>query len=65
MKTWIAIFALSAMAFAAPADIKKKKTAAHTKPAAPAAQQIVIPKDATPNPDGSYSYTDKAGKKWL
>src|SRR4051794_31060748 len=48
----------------------KKKTADKTsakpaaKPAAPVAQPLVIPKDATPNPDGTYSWSDKAGKKW-
>ncbi len=52
----------------APAPVRKPvaKTAAKTtaKPA-PAAKPLVIPKDATPNPDGSYSWADKAGKKWI
>ena len=26
---------------------------------------VTIPKDAVQNADGSYSYTDKQGKKWL
>jgi hypothetical protein len=25
----------------------------------------VIPNDASPNSDGTYSYADKAGKKWI
>ncbi len=39
----------------------KKKLAAK---AAPTAQANTIPADATANPDGTYSYTDKAGKQW-
>ena len=54
---------------AAPAKPKpsasKKKTTKTTAPAANTVQPLTIPKDATPNPDGSYSYTDKSGSKWL
>jgi hypothetical protein len=60
----IAILALILAAFAAQAA-DKKKTTAPAKPAAPVAKPLVIPKDATPNPDGTYSYTDKDGKKWV
>jgi len=53
---------------APPAKKKTVKTAKVTtapKPApAPVAQPLTIPKDATQNPDGTYAYTDKAGKKW-
>lgn len=35
------------------------------KPAPPVAQPLTIPADATANPDGTYSYTDKAGKQWI
>jgi len=28
-------------------------------------QPVVIPKEAVANPDGSFSYTDKNGKKWI
>jgi hypothetical protein len=64
MNKWIAIIALFAMVVSAPAA-DKKKTAAAAKPATPVVQPLVIPKDASPNSDGTYSYTDKAGKKWI
>ena len=32
---------------------------------APAPQTVTIPKDAVKNANGSYTYTDKDGKKWL
>src|SRR5207302_1259855 len=38
---------------------------APAKPVAPVAKPLVIPPDATPNPNGTYSYTDKSGKKWI
>jgi hypothetical protein len=63
MKTLIALIALSAVAVAAPAD--KKKKAAPVSKAAPAAQPLVIPKDAVANANGTYAYTDKEGKKWI
>jgi hypothetical protein len=51
---------------APPAATKKEpaKADAAKKPAAPSAQPLSIPKDAVQNPDGTYSYTDQAGKKW-
>lgn len=42
-----------------------KKAAVAPKPLVPAVKPLVIPKDATPNPDGTYSWADKAGKKWI
>jgi hypothetical protein len=65
MKKLIAIIALSAVALSASAADKKKKTTAAAKPATPVAQPLVIPNDASPNSDGTYSYTDKDGKKWI
>jgi hypothetical protein len=65
MNKWIAIITLSAMAVTASAADKKKKTTAPARPATPVAQPLVIPNDASPNTDGTYSYTDKAGKKWI
>lgn len=45
---------------------KKDAKSATAKKAQPSTiQPNVIPKDAVANPDGTYSYTDKAGKKWL
>jgi hypothetical protein len=43
------------------------RAADDTKPAkpAPAPQALAIPKDAVKNENGTYSYTDKEGKKWL
>jgi len=49
---------------AAPAK-KDAKSASAKKPQPSTIQQNVIPKDAVANPDGTYSYTDKAGKKWI
>jgi hypothetical protein len=55
----------------------KKKPAAKTttaaakpapvaaKPAPPTMKPLVIPPDAVLTPNGTYSYTDKAGKKWI
>lgn len=63
MNRYLAIIGLFAMAVTASAADSKKKTTAPAKP--PVAQPLVIPKDASPNPDGTYSYTDKAGKKWI
>jgi len=49
---------LCAAAICAPAETKKKGNTAS------APQVVTIPKDAVQNPDGTYSYTDKEGKKW-
>src|SRR5947209_1278462 len=64
MKTKIAIFLVSFCAVslnALAAQPASKKTAKTT--AAP--RQLTIPKDAVHNPDGTYTYTDKQGRKWL
>lgn len=42
-----------------PADKDTAKKAAAKKPG-----PVTIPKDAVHNQDGTYSYTDKVGKKW-
>ncbi|MDE3197466.1 MAG: hypothetical protein KGN84_14040 [Acidobacteriota bacterium] len=76
MKTFFAIALLSAvpLAFTQPtADAKTTKKAAATKTAAKktaakktnAAQPLSIPAEAVHNPDGTYSYTDKSGRKWI
>lgn len=44
----------------APARAKKATTATRTTGAKP----LTIPSDAVANPDGTYSWTDKEGKKW-
>lgn len=72
MKTIIAICLLIGTGVAAaqttgtaPAVATKKKTKTTTaKKAPPTVQPLTIPKDAVANPDGTYAYTDKAGKKW-
>ncbi|HZL55575.1 MAG TPA: hypothetical protein VFC21_00745 [Bryobacteraceae bacterium] len=73
MKTLIAILALmcAGVLSAQTSDTttpgpKKKaaKTAVAKKATPPVAQPVTIPADATPNADGTYAYTDKAGKKW-
>jgi len=48
----------------AKATANKKKTTAKKTTEAPAPQFLTVPADATQNPDGTYSYTDKDGKKW-
>jgi hypothetical protein len=57
-----AVILLTALTCAAADDKKKDATATSATPAP--AKALTIPKDAVPNPDGSYSYTDKDGKKW-
>ncbi len=42
-----------------------KSVKAATKSTAAAPQPVTIPKDAVANPNGSFSWTDKQGKKWL
>jgi hypothetical protein len=65
MRTSITLFALLATGLLMaqsdqkPADKETAKKAAAKKPA-----PLTIPKDAVKNPDGTYSYTDKEGKKW-
>lgn len=49
----------AAGACAAAAPDKKSDKSATTSTA------VTIPKDAVKNPDGTYSYTDKDGKKWI
>lgn len=57
MKSILTVIALCAAAICAPAQTNKS--------AAPAPKVVAIPKDAVQNPDGTYSYTDKDGKKWI
>jgi hypothetical protein len=53
--------------------VKKKVTKATTrtvsktvsKPEPTVAQPLTIPAEAVANPDGTYAYTDKAGKQWI
>ena len=59
MKSVITVIILCAAAICAPAQTNKKETAA------PAPKVVAIPKDAVQNPDGTYGYTDKDGKKWI
>jgi len=63
MKKIITLCIFLAVACTAPAAVNPKKKPA-AKPAANSGQ-LTIPKDATPNPDGTYSWTDKAGKQWI
>ena len=70
MKTFFAIAALIAVPAFGQSTAPKKSASkaaakAPAKPAPPVAKQLEIPKDATPNPDGTYSWADKAGKKWI
>jgi hypothetical protein len=52
-----------------PASKAPAKTAAKAAPAAkpvpPVVHPLVIPKEAVKQPDGSYKYTDKDGKRWI
>ena len=72
MKTLLTLITLVAVpAFCQPATQEKKTpqkkvvTKAAKKPAPPTVKPLVIPKDATPNPDGTYAWADKSGKKWI
>jgi hypothetical protein len=60
MKKSISVAALLAAAFCMQAaeDNKSEK-------AAPAPQALTIPQDAVKEANGTYSYTDKQGKKWV
>jgi len=60
MKRSITVVILFAAAVGAQAadDSKSAKTA-------PAPQALTIPKDAVKDANGTYSYTDKQGKKWI
>mgnify|MGYP003346537247 CR=1 FL=1 len=58
------LLAVPAFSQTTPTPKKKAVAKAAAKPA-PVAQPLVIPKDATPNPDGTFAWTDKAGKKWI
>jgi hypothetical protein len=60
-KIKFAIVILFAAVTCAAADDKKKED---TATAAAPGKALTIPKDAVANPDGTYSYTDKDGKKW-
>ncbi len=70
MKNAIAVLFLTAAALAAQASAGTgttssktlKKTAAASK--ATAVQPVTIPVDAVANPDGSFTWTDRQGKKW-
>jgi hypothetical protein len=72
MKLFLIIIALTGSLFAQDQPQKpaskdktpaaKKKTSKKTE--APASPFLTIPKEATANPDGTYAYTDKDGKKW-
>ncbi len=64
MKTLVTLVLMAALPVLAQTT-KKAAPRTSAKPAPRVAQPLVLPKDATPNPDGSYSWTDKAGKKWL
>ena len=66
MKTLISIIALSLSGSLFAADTAPaKKKATKTAPAKnPAADGLSIPADAKENADGTFSATDKDGKKW-
>ena len=71
MKQLIAILALSMATLAFGQNTTGSTKTGTTKPAKktaakkPAPQAVTIPTDAVANPDGTYSYTDKTGKKWI
>lgn len=58
MKTLLSIVLFGSVLFASDATDKKAD-----KPAAKPTV-VTIPKDAVKNPNGTYTYTDKDGKKW-
>ncbi|MGD1072337.1 MAG: hypothetical protein ABSB15_19610 [Bryobacteraceae bacterium] len=65
MKTSITLLTLFATGLLmAQSDQKPADKDTSKKAAAKKLQPLSIPKDAVQNLDGTYSYTDKAGKKW-
>src|SRR5258708_262596 len=44
---------------------KAQAKAAPAKPAQPVVQPVVIPKEAVAQPDGTFKYTDKDGRRWV
>ena len=65
MKNVLAVFVITAATLAAQASahtgaVVRKATTAQT-----VVKPMTIPADAMPNPNGSYSWTDKQGKRWL
>jgi hypothetical protein len=65
MTKLITIAALFAAAVCAQATQKKSDKTATTAPAPAPAAASPVPKDAVKNADGTWSYTDKQGKKWV
>ena len=62
MKT-IFVLILAFSAYGQSTDDTTKKT--DSKKVTKVPEPFVIPKDATPLPDGSFRYVDKDGKKWI
>jgi hypothetical protein len=63
---FITILLTAGLGFGVAADNKTEQAVKKAEAkAVPVAAQPVIPKDATPLPDGSYRYVDKSGKKWI
>ena len=60
MKRSITVVILFAAAVCAQAATDKKSEKTATAP-----QALTIPKDAVKDANGTYSYTDKQGKKWI
>jgi hypothetical protein len=67
MKRITTVVLLFAAAVCAPAATEEKsgKTATTPQAATVPPKAVTIPKDAVKNENGTYSYTDKQGKKWL
>ena len=49
----------------ASAKAVQKSVPANAKPSPPVVQLLAIPKEAVAQTDGTFKYTDKAGKRWL
>lgn len=71
MKRILIVLSLTAAGLAAQAPASTGPTAPKTakkitapKKATTAPQAVTIPNDATPNPNGTYNWTDKQGKQW-
>jgi hypothetical protein len=70
MKNAFAVLLLTAASLAAQASASTGSTVPKTAKKATAAskttpQPVTIPADATANADGTFSWTDKDGKKWI
>jgi hypothetical protein len=64
MRNAFAVLLLTAASLAAQASASTGPSAAKAAKKATTAQPVTVPADAVANADGTFSWTDKQGKKW-